>query len=71
METDLLVWPGTINETQSKQTTAYIEKKDEGIGRTFALIPVRAFIEVALEPSAPPIDKLLHKIFKAFAQYIP
>ncbi len=67
----LPVWSGIINESKSKQRTAYFEKKDEGIGRTFALIPVRAFLEVALEPSAPPTDKLLQKIFKAFAQYIP
>ena len=71
LEKEILVWHGTINETQSKQRTAYIEKKDEGIGRMFALIPVRAFLEVALEPSAPPTDKLLQKIFRAFAQYIP
>ena len=65
------VFSGMINESKSKERTVYIEKKDEGIGRTFALIPVRAFLEVALEPAAPRTDKLLRKIFKAFAQYIP
>ncbi|MCP4371327.1 MAG: hypothetical protein GY797_24900, partial [Deltaproteobacteria bacterium] len=53
------VFSGMINESKSKERTAYIEKKDEGIGRMFALIPVRAFLEVALEPSAPRTDKLL------------
>jgi len=67
----LPVWSGIINESKSKQRTAYFEKKDEGIGRTFALIPVRAFLEVTLQPSVPRTDELLHKIFKAFAQYIP
>jgi len=67
----LPVWSGIINESKSKQRTAYFEKKDEGIGRTFALIPVRAFLEVTLQPSIPRTDELLHKIFKAFAQYIP
>ena len=71
LEKEILVWHGTINENKSKERTAYIEKKDEGIGRMFALIPVRTFLEVALEPSAPTTDKLLQKIFKAFAQYIP
>jgi len=71
LKKEILVWHGTINETQSKERTAYIEKKDEGIGRMFTLIPVRAFLEVALEPSAPPTDKLLRKIFKVFAQYMP
>jgi len=65
------VFSGMIDESKSKERTAYIEKKDEGIGRMFALIPVRAFLEVALEPSAPRTDKLLRKIFKAFAQYMP
>ena len=67
----ILVFSGIINESKSKTRTAYYEKKDEGIGRTFALIPVRAFLEVALKPSAPSTDELLHKIFKAFARYIP
>jgi hypothetical protein len=71
LKKEILVWHGTIHETKSKKRTAYIEKKDEGIGRSFALIPVRAFLEVALQPSAPPADKLLHKIFKSFAQYLP
>ena len=65
------VWSGIINESKSKERTAYFEEKDEGIGRTFALIPVRAFLEVTLQPSVPRTDELLHKIFKAFAQYIP
>ena len=67
----LPVWSGIINESKSKKRTAYFEEKDEGIGRTFSLIPVRAFLAVTLQPSAPRSDKLLHKIFKAFAQYIP
>lgn len=65
------VWSGMINESKSKERTAYFEKRDEGIGRMFALIPVRAFLEVTLQPSAPHTDELLHKIFKAFAQYMP
>ena len=65
------VFSGIINESKSKERTAYFEEKDEGIGRTFALIPVRAFLEVTLKPSVPRTDELLHKIFKAFAQYIP
>ena len=65
------VFSGNIIESKSKERTAYIEKKDEGVGRMFALIPVRAFLEVALEPSAPRTDKLLGKIFQAFAQYLP
>ncbi len=65
------VWSGIINESKSKERTAYFEEKDEDIGRTFALIPVRAFLEVTLQPSVPRTDELLHKIFKAFAQYIP
>ncbi|MDY6790830.1 MAG: hypothetical protein SWH54_06130 [Thermodesulfobacteriota bacterium] len=67
----ILAWSGMINESKSKQRTVYFEKKDEDLGRKFALIPVRAFLEVTLQPSAPPTDKLLHKIFKAFAQYMP
>jgi len=65
------VFSGIINESKSKERTAYFEEKDEGIGRTFALIPVRAFLEVTLKPSVPRTEELLHKIFKAFAQYIP
>ena len=65
------VWSGIVNESKSKKRTAYFEKKDENIGRTFALIPVRAFLEVTLRPSVPRTDELLYKIFKAFAQYIP
>ncbi len=67
----IFVWSGIINESKSKKRTAYFEEKDEDIGRMFALIPVRAFLEVTLQPSAPRTDELLHKIFNAFAQYIP
>jgi hypothetical protein len=65
------VWSGIINESKSKERTAYFEEKDEDIGRKFALIPIRAFLEVTLQPSVPRTDELLYKIFKAFAQYIP
>lgn len=67
----ILTWSGMINESKSKQRTAYVKDKDEDIGKSFALIPVRAFLEVALKPSAPPTDKLLRKIFLAFAEYMP
>lgn len=67
----ILAWSGMINESKSKQRTAYFEKKDEDLGRKVALIPVRAFLEVTLQPSVPRTDELLHKIFKAFAQYLP
>jgi len=65
------VWSCIINESKSKERTVYFEEKDEDIGRMFALIPVRAFLEVTLQPSVPRTDELLHKIFKVFAQYIP
>ena len=67
----ILAWSGIINESKSKERTAYFEEKDEDIVKSFALIPVRAFLEVTFRPSAPSTDKLLHKIFKAFAQNMP
>ena len=65
------VWSGIINESISKERTAYFEDKDEDIVKSFALIPVRAFLKVTLQPSAPRTDKLLRKIFPAFAEYMP
>ena len=67
----ILGWSGIINESKSKERSPYFEEKDENIVKSFALIPMRAFLEVTLQPSAPSTDKLLHKIFKAFAQNMP
>jgi len=64
-------WSGMINESRTKQRTAYVKDRDESIVKTFALIPVRAFLEVGLKPSAPRTDKLLRKIFLAFAGNMP
>ncbi|MBW1821874.1 MAG: hypothetical protein JRI92_08935 [Deltaproteobacteria bacterium] len=67
----ILALSGIINESKSKERTAYFEEKDEDIVKSFALIPMRAFLEVTIQPSAPSTDKLLHTIFKAFAQNMP
>jgi len=67
----ILGWSGIIIESKSKERSPYYEEKDEDIVKSFALIPVRAFLEVTIQPSAPSTGKLLHKIFKAFAQNMP
>jgi len=66
-----LGWSGIINESKSKERSPYYEEEDEDIVKSFTLIPLRAFLEVTLQPSAPSTEKLLHKIFKAFAQNMP
>jgi len=66
-----LAFSGEIDESKSKERSPYFEEKDEDIVKSFKLIPMRAFLEVTLQPSAPPTDKLLHNIFKAFAQNMP
>ena len=65
------IWSGIVNESISKERTVYFEDKNEDIVKSFALIPVRAFLKVTLQPSAPRTDKLLRKIFPAFAEYMP
>jgi len=67
----ILAFSGEIDESKSKERSPYFEEKDEDIIKSFALIPLRAFLEVTLQPSAPPTDKLLHTIFKAFVQNMP
>ncbi len=67
----ILALSGEINESESNERSPYSEEKDEDIIKSFTLIPVRVFLEVTLQPSAPSTDKLLHKIFKAFAQNMP
>jgi len=67
----ILAWSGIINESKSKERSPYYEEKDEDIVKSFKLIPVRVFLEVMLQPSAPSTEKLLHNIFKAVAQNMP
>jgi len=67
----ILALSGEIDESKSKERSPYYEEKDEDIVKSFALIPMRAFLEVTIQPSAPPTDKLLHNVFKAVAQNMP
>jgi len=67
----ILALSGEIDESKSKERSPYFEEKDENIVKSFALIPLRAFLDVTIQPSAPPTDKLLHTIFKAFVKNMP
>jgi len=67
----ILALSGEIDESKSKERSPYYEEKDEDIVKSFKLIPVRAFLGVVFQPSAPSTEKLLHNIFKAFVQNMP
>jgi len=71
LKKSILALSGEIDESKSEERSPYYEEKDENIINVFALIPVRAFLEVTLRPSAPSTEKLLHNIFKAVAQNMP
>ena len=71
LKKNILVFSGEIDESKSNERSPYYEEKDENILKSFALIPMRAFLEVTLQPPAPSTDKLLHTIFKAFVQNMP
>ena len=67
----ILALSGEIDESKSKERSPYYEEKDEDIVKSFKLIPVRAFLGVVFQPSAPSTEKLLHNIFKAIVQNMP
>lgn len=58
-------------DTSESVSKEYSKTQDKNIGETFLRIPVHAFVQTALQPKPPSTERLLGKLFVAFAKNMP